>query len=197
MTGVQTCALPISAIPELLKRVDLRGAIITMDAMGTQKAIAKAIVDGGADYVLALKGNQETLHDAVIAYVNEQMQTDFANIGARRHLTKEKGHGREEIRHLRANAGAENSAGVRSLEGPADDRRGDVVVRSRREGDGRNSRLHQQPADGGAALRPRGSPTRFAAIAGSRTPAIGASTSPTAKTNLASETCTCARTSPG
>ena len=88
-----------TAIPELLKRVDLRGAIITMDAMGTQKAIAKAIVDGGADYVLALKGNQETLHDAVIAYVNEQMQTDFANIGARRHLTREKGHGREEIRH--------------------------------------------------------------------------------------------------
>ena len=89
----------ITAIPELLKLVDTRGAIITIDAMGTQKAIAKAIVDGGADYVLALKGNQETLHDAVIAYVDEQMQTDFANIGARRHLTQEKSHGREEIRH--------------------------------------------------------------------------------------------------
>ncbi len=85
----------ITAIPELLKLVDLPGAIITIDAMGTQKAI----VDGGADYVLALKGNQESLHNAVVAYVDEQMQTDFANIGARRHITKETGHGRAEIRH--------------------------------------------------------------------------------------------------
>ena len=89
----------ITAIPELLKLVDLRGAIITIDAMGTQKAIAKAILDGGADYVLALKGNQETLHDAVIAYIDEQTRTDFAKIGARRHITQEKGHGREETRH--------------------------------------------------------------------------------------------------
>ena len=89
----------ITAIPELLKLVDLRGAIITIDAMGTQKAIAKVILDGGADYVLALKGNQEKLHDAVIEYLDEQTRTDFAKIGARRHITKEKGHGREEIRH--------------------------------------------------------------------------------------------------
>ena len=89
----------ITAIPEVLKRVDLRGAIITIDAIGTQRAIAKDIVDEGGDYVLALKGNQETLHEAVVAYVNEQMQTDFANLGARRHLTKETGHGREETRH--------------------------------------------------------------------------------------------------
>ncbi|MDA0836119.1 MAG: ISAs1 family transposase [Planctomycetota bacterium] len=89
----------ITAIPVLLTLVDIRGAIITIDAMGTQTAIAKQIIDGKADYVLALKGNQETLHDAVIAYVNEQLETDFANCGARRHVTKEKGHGREEIRH--------------------------------------------------------------------------------------------------
>ncbi len=56
-----------TALPELLKLVEFRGAIITIDAMGTQKAIAKAIVDGGADNVLTLKGNLETLHDAVIA----------------------------------------------------------------------------------------------------------------------------------
>jgi len=89
----------ITAIPVLLKLVDIRGAIITIDAMGTQTAIAAQIVDGHADYVLALKGNQETLHNGVIDYVNEQMQTDFANIDARRHITKEKGHGRKEIRH--------------------------------------------------------------------------------------------------
>ena len=56
----------ITAIPELLRLVDIKGAIITIDAMGTQKAIAAQIVDQKADYVLALKGNQETLHDAVI-----------------------------------------------------------------------------------------------------------------------------------
>jgi predicted transposase YbfD/YdcC len=89
----------ITAIPELLKLVDIRGAIITIDAMGTQRAIAKDIIDEGADYVLALKGNQETLHDAVIEYVDEHMKSDFRNIGARRHVTEETGHGREELRH--------------------------------------------------------------------------------------------------
>lgn len=52
----------ITAIPELLRLVDIHGAIITIDAMGTQKAIAEEIIAGGADYLLALKGNQETLH---------------------------------------------------------------------------------------------------------------------------------------
>jgi len=89
----------ITAIPELLKLVDIRGAIVTIDAMGTQTAIAADIIDGKADYVLALKGNQETLHDAVIDYVNEQMHNNFANSGARRHVTRETGHGREETRH--------------------------------------------------------------------------------------------------
>lgn len=89
----------ITAIPALLKLVDIRGAIITIDAMGTQTAIAEQIIGGEADYVLALKGNQETLHDAVVDYVDEQMQTNFTNITARRHITKETGHGREETRH--------------------------------------------------------------------------------------------------
>ena len=89
----------ITAIPELLRLVDIRGAIITIDAMGTQTAIAADIIDGKADYVLALKGNQETLHDAVIEYVTQQMRNDFRNIGARRHITQETGHGREETRH--------------------------------------------------------------------------------------------------
>jgi predicted transposase YbfD/YdcC len=88
----------ITAIPELLRLVDIKGTIITIDAMGTQKAIAAEIINGKADYVLALKGNQGTLHQDVIDYVNEQMKTDFANVPARRHITKETGHGREEIR---------------------------------------------------------------------------------------------------
>jgi len=88
----------ITAIPELLRLVDIKGTIITIDAMGTQKAIAQQIVESGADYVLALKGNQETLQQAVIDHLNEQAENDFADIQARRHLTKEMGHGREEIR---------------------------------------------------------------------------------------------------
>jgi predicted transposase YbfD/YdcC len=88
----------ITAIPELLRLVDSKGTIITIDAMGTQKAIAAQIIDGGADFVLALKGNQEALHQEIIAYVDEQMQNDFADAQARRHSTKEQGHGRQEFR---------------------------------------------------------------------------------------------------
>jgi len=88
----------ITAIPELLRLVDIKGTIITIDAMGTQKAIAEQIIDGQADYVLALKGNQETLHQEVIDYIDEQSKNDFADVKARRHITQETGHGREEIR---------------------------------------------------------------------------------------------------
>jgi predicted transposase YbfD/YdcC len=88
----------ITAIPELLRLVDIQGAIITIDAMGTQKAIAAQIIEGKADYVLALKGNQETLHRAVIAHIDEHWEDDFARVKARRHQTKETGHGREETR---------------------------------------------------------------------------------------------------
>jgi len=87
----------ITAIPELLRLVDIKGTIITIDAMGTQKAIAEQIVDGKADYVLALKGNQETLHQEVIDYIDEQSKNDFAAVSVRRHITQESGHGREEV----------------------------------------------------------------------------------------------------
>jgi predicted transposase YbfD/YdcC len=86
----------ITAIPELLRLVDIKGAIITIDAMGTQKAIAAQIIDGGADYVLALKGNQEGLHQAVIDFIDEQLEGDLE--GAQEHVTTETGHGREETR---------------------------------------------------------------------------------------------------
>src|SRR6478672_4564838 len=88
----------ITAIPDVLRLVDIHGTIITIDAMGTQKAIAEQIIDQKADYVLALKGNQESLHQAVIDYIDEQSKNDFADAQARRHTTKDKGHGREEIR---------------------------------------------------------------------------------------------------
>jgi predicted transposase YbfD/YdcC len=86
----------ITAIPELLKLVDIQGAIVTIDAMGTRKAIAEQIVEGKADYVLALKGNHETLQQAVIAYIDEQLEGDLTN--AQEHVTTETKHGREETR---------------------------------------------------------------------------------------------------
>jgi len=111
----------ITAIPELLRLVDIRGAIITIDAMGTQKAIAEQVVDSGADYVLALKGNQETLHQAVIDHVNEHLDNDFADVAARRHQETDKGHGREEHRSYiqmpvpEALRGVEGWKGLRSI----------------------------------------------------------------------------------
>lgn len=88
----------ITAIPEVLKLVNIEGAIITIDAMGTQKAIAAQIVESKADYLFGLKGNQGKLYEAVMDYVEQQMENDFADVPARRHETNEKGHGREETR---------------------------------------------------------------------------------------------------
>jgi predicted transposase YbfD/YdcC len=97
--GQEACAEKsneITAIPELLKKIDVRGGIVTIDAMGTQKAIAAAVVAGGADYVLALKGNQESLHRAVIAHIDEQLEGDLP--AASELVTTGRGHGREEVR---------------------------------------------------------------------------------------------------
>ena len=88
----------ITAIPELLRLVDIKGAIITIDALGTQKAIAEQVIDSGADYVLALKGNQEALHQAVLDHVNRHLDNDFADVAARRCQETDTGHGRQEYR---------------------------------------------------------------------------------------------------
>jgi predicted transposase YbfD/YdcC len=58
----------IIAIPELLRKLELKGAIITMDAMGSQKEIAAQIIEGDGDYVLAIKDNHPTLHKAMSEY---------------------------------------------------------------------------------------------------------------------------------
>lgn len=88
----------ITAIPELLKLVDINGAIITIDAMGTQTKIAKQIIDGGGDYVLQLKGNQAHAHQHVIDYIEQHAENNFREVKARQHMTTEKRHGREETR---------------------------------------------------------------------------------------------------
>ena len=73
----------IVAIPALLKMLVIEGAIVTIDAMGCQRNIAQQILDQKADYVVALKGNQEKLHEAVIAYMTTQFEKDYADVDAR------------------------------------------------------------------------------------------------------------------
>jgi predicted transposase YbfD/YdcC len=60
----------ITAVPELLRVLELSGCIVTTDAMGCQKKIAKEIIEADADYVLALKGNQETVHEEVKSFLD-------------------------------------------------------------------------------------------------------------------------------
>ncbi len=89
----------ITAIPELLEWLDVRGAIITIDAMGCQKAIAEKIIDKGGDYLLALKGNQSRLHDDVRLHFEEPGPQAFTRMEHAE--TVDKGHGRIEVRRCR------------------------------------------------------------------------------------------------
>jgi len=88
----------ITAIPKLLEILDISGCFVTIDAMGCQTKIASKIVDSGADYVLAVKGNQKTLHSSIRRHFEDHLQDDFARTSVRRHWTFEQGHGREETR---------------------------------------------------------------------------------------------------
>lgn len=88
----------IVAIPRLLEMLELEGAIVTIDAMGCQRDIARAILAKKADYVLALKGNQGTLRADVELFVAEQKERGFADAATSRHETVDGDHGRIETR---------------------------------------------------------------------------------------------------
>lgn len=92
----------ITAIPKLLEMIDIKGAIISIDAMGTQTAISKKIIEEGGDYVLALKGNQSNLHDEILNYFNQAEAIDFEGIEHTSYHTVENSHGREEKRQVYA-----------------------------------------------------------------------------------------------
>jgi predicted transposase YbfD/YdcC len=89
----------ITAIPQLLDQLDLTGAVVTIDAAGCQRNIADEIVAGGGDYVLALKGNQETLHRDVTDLFAKLLEEDFGDTPVSRYEEYERGHGRTEERH--------------------------------------------------------------------------------------------------
>jgi predicted transposase YbfD/YdcC len=88
----------ITAIPLLLELLELKGATVTIDAMGCQKDIAAKIIAGGGDYVLALKDNHPTLHAAVAAEFTAVLEAEEPPVGVRRHVTVETNRGREERR---------------------------------------------------------------------------------------------------
>jgi predicted transposase YbfD/YdcC len=90
----------ITAIPVLLGMLDLRGAIVTLDAMGAQKEIAKTIVEKGADYILALKGNQGNLHAQVMKLFEDAGTERFESVHHTFHETRGKAHGRREVRRV-------------------------------------------------------------------------------------------------
>jgi len=88
----------ITAIPELLKLLEIKGCIVTIDAMGCQKEIASQIIEQGADYVLALKGNQGGLFEDVQWLFEQAINTDFVDVDHDFCQSIDKGHGRLEIR---------------------------------------------------------------------------------------------------
>jgi predicted transposase YbfD/YdcC len=111
----------ITAIPELLKILELEGGLVSIDAMGCQTKIAQTIVDQGADYVLALKANQGNLYEDVTQLFELAHQQNFKDIEHDFHQTIDQGHGRIEIRNYwimgqtQYLLGAQNWAGLQSI----------------------------------------------------------------------------------
>lgn len=88
----------ITAVPELLKLLFIKGCIVTVDALNCQKAIARMVIAREADYVFALKANHPQLHQDIIDWFDWAHQRDFRDVHHDFHQTVNKGHGRLEIR---------------------------------------------------------------------------------------------------
>jgi predicted transposase YbfD/YdcC len=122
----------ITAIPQLLELLDIEGDTITIDALGCQKEIAKAIVDKKANFVLQVKDNQPTLCEAISAAFIGFADGDYTEPSLRRLRTFDRNHGREETReYFIADVpvdmpGADAWAGLKSI---------GMVLRTRKEGD--------------------------------------------------------------
>jgi predicted transposase YbfD/YdcC len=100
-TKVSEKSNEITAIPPLLELLAIRGCLVSIDAIGCQTEIAKTIVEQGADYVLALKGNQGDLHTDVAQLFTSAQTQNFRNIEHQFHSTVETGHGRIETRRYK------------------------------------------------------------------------------------------------
>ena len=90
----------ITAIPKLLELLDIRGAVVSIDAMGCQKEIARQIVTHGGDYLFSLKGNQSTMRDEVAWWLDHAMAGQVREASLDHHEQSTKGHGRLESRQV-------------------------------------------------------------------------------------------------
>lgn len=88
----------ITAIPELLELLSVKGALVTIDAMGCQKDIAAKIIERGGDYILTAKDNQPTLLADIQDSFIQAIETDFEGLDHDTFTTTDKGHGRRETR---------------------------------------------------------------------------------------------------
>jgi predicted transposase YbfD/YdcC len=88
----------ITAIPHLIEQLDVQGAVVTIDAIGCQTEIARQIVTGGGDYVLAVKDNQPKLCEAIHTFFDEHVQ-DLARVPHRHCKTLDESHGRRDYRY--------------------------------------------------------------------------------------------------
>ena len=123
----------IVAIPALLDMMAIEGAVVTIDAMGCQRNIAKKIIAKKADYIIALKGNQGTLHDDVKVFVAEQKANDFKDTVISQHETVDADHGRIETRTYTAIHDVEWLQERHDWPGLE----GVIMVESKRESDGK------------------------------------------------------------
>jgi predicted transposase YbfD/YdcC len=89
----------ITALPELIKILDLAGCIVTIDAMGCQREIVKTIVEKDADYVIAVKRNQPTLHEQIKQLFKQAIETHGKGLNMSSFNSRETNRGREEIRN--------------------------------------------------------------------------------------------------
>jgi predicted transposase YbfD/YdcC len=88
----------ITAIPQLLGLLELRGALVSIDAMGCQKEVARAVVEGGGDYLLTVKANQQRLHQDVLEAFAQAEEKGYRGVDHDEYETAEDGHGRHERR---------------------------------------------------------------------------------------------------
>jgi len=105
----------ITAIPELLKMLDISGCIVTIDAMGTQTAIAKTIQEADADYVLSVKENQGHLFEDISVLFGVDQEQNFKYASLEYHKTVNKGHGRIEVRECWSTSNSEYLNLIRNL----------------------------------------------------------------------------------
>ena len=140
----------ITAIPELLKMLDLHGALVSIDAIGCQKDIARQIRDGGGDYLLAVKDNQPTLYADVERCFLDAYEEDFGGVKNDAYTTREVGHGRVEERVCRV---LYELGGMRSQAEWVDLQAVVQVVRTRREGEKESNEVAYYISSSAAAAR--------------------------------------------